>query len=86
MDQSKRQTNFEEMEDRIKRMESAIITSQLHGISGLHHETAEQIVEAKEEEKEEKSSSDKIESQAEISDHLSNLVLDCKGSTSFIGV
>ncbi|MCJ1399994.1 hypothetical protein MMC11_003197 [Xylographa trunciseda] len=62
------------MEDRIKRMESAIITSRLHG-------TAEPV-DGKEEEK---SSSDKIESQAELSNHLSNLVIDPNGSPNFIG-
>ena len=64
------------MEDRIKRMESAIISSGLHG-------TAEPA-EGKEEE-EEKNSSDKIESQAELSNHLSNLVIDPSGSPNFIG-
>ena len=62
------------MEERIKRMESAIITSGLHG-------AAEPV----EEKEEEKSSSDKIESQAELSNHLSNLVIDHKGSPNFIG-
>jgi len=75
-DQSKKEAYFIEMEDRIKRMESAIITA-----SGLH-ETAE-LVEGKEEEK---SSSDKIESQAELSNQLSNLVIDPNGSSNFIGV
>jgi hypothetical protein len=56
-------------------MESAIITSRLHG-------TAEPV-EGKEEEK---SSSDKIESQAELSNHLSNLVIDPSGSPNFIGM
>lgn len=63
------------MEDRIKRMESAIITSRLHG-------TADPV-EGKEEEK---SSSDKIESQARLSNHLSNLVIDSNGSPKFIGM
>jgi hypothetical protein len=63
------------MEDRIKRMESAIITSGLHG-------TAEPV-EGKEEEK---SFFDKIESQAELSNHLSNLVVDPSGSPNFIGM
>ncbi|KAE9376517.1 hypothetical protein N431DRAFT_501370 [Stipitochalara longipes BDJ] len=58
------------MEDRIKRMESAIITSGLHGI---------------EEKEKEKNSSDKIESQAELSNHLSNLVIDPNGSPNVIG-
>ncbi|PMD31403.1 hypothetical protein L207DRAFT_640711 [Hyaloscypha variabilis F] len=62
------------MEDRIKRMESALNTSGLHGVA--------ELVEGKEEEK---SSSDKIESQAELSNHLSNLVIDPTGSPNFIG-
>ena len=73
-DQSKSEAYFDEMEDRIKRMESAIITSGLHG-------TAEPV-EGKEEEK---SSSDQIESQAELSNHFSNLVIDPSGSPNFIG-
>lgn len=56
-------------------MESTIITSGLHG-------TAE-LAEGKEEEKD---SSDIIESQAELSDHLSNLVIDRNGSSNFIGM
>ena len=63
------------MEDRIKRMESAIITSGLHG-------TAEPV-EGKEEEK---SSSNRIESQAGLVNHLSNLVIDANGSSNFIGM
>jgi hypothetical protein len=63
------------MEDRIKRMESALNTSRLHGVA--------ELVEGKEEEK---SSSDKIESQAELSNHLSNLVIDPTGSPNFIGI
>jgi hypothetical protein len=63
------------MEDRIKRMESAIISSGLHA-------TAEPA-EGKDEE--EKNSSDKFESQAELSNHLSNLVIDPSGSPNFIG-
>lgn len=63
------------MEDRIKRMESVIIASRLHG-------TAESV----EGEKEEKNSSDKIESQAGLSNHLSNLVIDPDGSPNFIGM
>jgi hypothetical protein len=63
------------MEDRIKRMESAIITSRLLG-------TAEPE-ERKEEE--EKSSSDKFESQAELTNQLSNLVVNPNGSPNFIG-
>ncbi|KAH8817183.1 fungal-specific transcription factor domain-containing protein [Xylogone sp. PMI_703] len=65
---------FNEMEERIKRMESAIITSGLHG-------TAEPM----EEREEEKSLFDKIESQTELSNHLSNLVVDPGGSPNFIG-
>lgn len=64
------------MEDRIKRMESAIITSRLP-------ETTEPEEEGK---GEEMSSSDKIESQAELSNHLSNLVIDVKGAPNFIGM
>jgi len=56
-------------------MESAIVSSGLHV-------TAEPI-EGKEEEK---SSSDKIESQAALSNHLSNLVIDPNGSPNFIGI
>ena len=67
--------DFDEMEARIKRMESAIISSGQHG-------TAEPI-EVKEEEQ---SSSDKIESQAGLSNHLSNLVVDPSGSPNFIGM
>ena len=63
------------MEDRIKRMESAIIASRLHG-------AAEPV----EEEEEEKSFVDIIESQTELSDHLSNLVVDPGGSPNFIGM
>lgn len=69
------------MEDRIKRMESAIISSGLQGPAGL--------VDAKEEEEEEggeKTSSDKIESQAKLSNQLANLVIDSNGSTNFIGM
>ncbi|CAG8957218.1 hypothetical protein HYFRA_00009420 [Hymenoscyphus fraxineus] len=64
---------FDEMEDRIKRMESAIITSGL--IEGTEPE----------EETREDKSSDKIESQADLSNHLSNLVIDAEGSPNFIG-
>ncbi len=63
------------MEERIKRMESAIITSGVH-------DTAEPA----EETEEEKSSSDKIESQAGLSNYLSNLVVDPNGSSNFIGI
>jgi hypothetical protein len=68
------------MEDRIKRMESAIISSGLQGPAGL--------VDAKEQEEEgeEKTSSDKIESQAKLSNQLANLVIDSNGSTNFIGM
>ena len=75
-DQSKREAYFDEMEYRIKRMESAIISSGLHG-------TAEPV---EEKEEEERSSSDKIESQAELSNRLSNLVIDPNGSPNFIGM
>ncbi|TVY87454.1 putative transcriptional regulatory protein [Lachnellula willkommii] len=74
VDQSKREAYFDAMEDRIRRMESAIIAPELHN-------TAEPV-EVKEEEK---SSSDKIESQAELSNSLSNLVIDPNGSPNFIG-
>lgn len=70
--QSQGAAHFDEMEERIKRMESAIITSRIH--------------EATEPGEEEKSSSDKIESQAELSNHLSNLVIDPNGSSNFIGM
>lgn len=56
-------------------MESVIIASGLH-----------ETVEPKEEEDEEKNSSDKIESQAGLSNHLSNLVIDSNGTSNFIGV
>jgi hypothetical protein len=62
------------MEHRIKRMESAIIPSGRHG-------TAEPV-EGKEEDE---SSTGKIESQAELSNRLSNLVVDSNGSPNFIG-
>ncbi|CAG8976124.1 hypothetical protein HYALB_00002405 [Hymenoscyphus albidus] len=65
---------FDEMEDRIKRMESAIITAGLI-----------EVIEP-EAEKREEESSDKIEIQAELSNHLSNLVIDAKGSPNFIGI
>jgi cobalamin biosynthesis Mg chelatase CobN len=74
-DQSKRGAYIDEMEDRIKRMESAIISSGLHVIA-----------EPEEGKEEEKSSSDKIESQAALSNHLSNLVIDPNGSPNFIGI
>ena len=63
------------MEDRIKRMESAIVTSTLT-------KTAEPI-EVKEEEK---TSYDRIESQAGLLIQLSNLVIDPNGSSNFIGM
>jgi hypothetical protein len=63
------------MEDRIKRMESAIITYGLHGTA-----------EPGEGKEEENSSSDKIESQARLSNRLSNLVVDPNGSPNFIGM
>lgn len=74
-DHRKKEEYFDEMEDRIKRMESAIIASTLHG-------TAEAV----QEKEDEKSSSDKIESQAGISNHLSNLIVDPEGSPNFIGM
>ncbi|KUJ23798.1 uncharacterized protein LY89DRAFT_3279 [Mollisia scopiformis] len=67
------------MEDRIKRMESALITSRLHA-------TTEPVEWKEEEKEEEKSSSERIESQAELSNHLSNLVIDARGSPNFIGL
>jgi hypothetical protein len=66
------------MEDRIKRIESNLITSEFHGTSGPELELAEQ-------KEEEKNSSDKIESQAELSNNMSNLVID-NGSPNFIGM
>lgn len=65
------------MDDRIKRMESAIITSKLHA-------SAEPVV--LEEKEEERSSSAKIESQARLSNQLSELVIDPNGSSNFIGM
>lgn len=62
------------MEERIKRMESALLVSELRGISGTVEEP-----------KEEKNSSDRIEIQAELSNNLSNLVIDSNGSPTFIG-
>jgi hypothetical protein len=56
-------------------MESAIITS------GLAKTT-----ESGEGKEEEKSSSSKIESQAGLSNQLSNLVIDHNGSPNFIGI
>lgn len=55
-------------------MEAALVTT-----GG--HETAE----AEEIKEEEKSSSDKIENQAGLSDQLSNLVIDHDGAPNFIG-
>lgn len=63
------------MEDRIKRMESAIVTVKLR-------RTAEPA-EVKEEEK---SSLDKIKSQAELSNSFSNLVIGPKEFPNFIGM
>ncbi|TVY37027.1 putative transcriptional regulatory protein [Lachnellula subtilissima] len=71
---NKTEAYFDEMENRIKRMESAIIAPEVHG-----------KIEPVEVKEEEKSSSDKIESQAELSNHLSNLVIDPSGSPNFIG-
>jgi hypothetical protein len=63
------------MEDRIKRMELVITASGLH-------ETPETV----EEDNEERSASDKIESQAGLSNYLSNLVIDSSGAPNFIGM
>jgi hypothetical protein len=63
------------MEDRIKRMESAIVANGLHPTG-----------EPGEEQEEEKSSSDQIESQVELANRLSNLVIDANGSSNFIGM
>jgi uncharacterized membrane protein len=63
------------MDDRIKRMESAIITSRLHSSP-----------EPAEENEEDKKSSEKIEDQAKLSNHLSNLVINQGGSPNFIGM
>ena len=65
---------FNEMEERIKRMESAIIASG-------RQDSEESAVG----EEEDKSSADKLESQAGLVDHLSSLVIDPKGSPNFIG-
>lgn len=70
------------MEDRIKRMESAIIASGLQGPAGL----VDVKEEKEEEEEEEKTSSDRIESQAKLSNQLANLVIDSNGSSNFIGM
>ncbi|EED15158.1 conserved hypothetical protein [Talaromyces stipitatus ATCC 10500] len=67
------------MEERIKRMESAIIASGLQGPAGLVN------MKEKEKEEEEKTSSDRIESQAKLSNQLANLVIDSNGSSNFIG-
>lgn len=75
LDQSKREACFDEMEDRIKRMESVITASGVHG-------TTKPV----EGEEEDKSSYDRIESQAELSNHLANLVIDRNGSSNFIGI
>lgn len=64
------------MEDRIRRMESAILASGPQG-------TAESV---EEEEEEEKTSFDKIESQAGLSNHLAHLMIDSDGSPTFIGM
>lgn len=71
---NKRDADFDEMEARIKRMESAIINPR-------QQETAESI----EGQEEEQNSSDKIESQAGLSNHLSNVIVDPNGSPNFIG-
>lgn len=79
-DNRKRDSYYQDMEDRIKRMESAIISSGLQRPAGLVD------VKEQEEEGEEKTSSDKIESQAKLSNQLANLVIDSNGSTNFIGM
>jgi hypothetical protein len=56
-------------------MESAIITSGLHSSP-----------EPPEENEEDKKSSEKIEDQAKLSNHLSNLVMNQGGSPNFIGI
>lgn len=61
------------MEDRIKRMESVITTSALKEAASV-------------DEKEEESLHEGIESQAELSNHLANLVVDPEGSPNFIGM
>lgn len=74
-------SHYQDMEDRIKRMESAIIVSGLQGPAGL--------VNVKKEEKEaeeEETSSCMIENQAKLSNQLANLVIDAHGSTTFIGM
>lgn len=68
------------MEERIKRMESTIIASGLQGPAGLVD------VKEEKEEEEEKTSSDRIESQAKLSNQLANLVIDSNGSSNFIGM
>lgn len=73
-DQNDREPYLHDMEDRIKRVESVIISSRLQDSS-----------EPEKGKDEEKNSSDKIESQARLSNHLSNLMVDPKGSPSFIG-
>jgi inner membrane protein involved in colicin E2 resistance len=78
----KRDSYYQDMEDRIKRMESAIIASGLQGPAGL----VDVKEEKEEEEEEEKTSSDRIESQAKLSNQLANLVIDSNGSSNFIGM
>lgn len=73
-DHKTREPDLHDMEDRIKRMESVIV------LSGLQESADPAKVK-----EEEKSFSDEIESQAELSNHLSNLIIDPKGSPSFIG-
>jgi len=63
------------MEDRIKRMESAIVNTGLLGTA-----------EPGDGNEEEKSSSEKFESQAELSNHFSNLIIDADAAPGFIGI
>lgn len=78
----KRDSYYQDMEDRIKRMESAIIASGLQGPAGL----VDVKEEKEEEEQEEKTSSDMIESQAKLSNQFANLVINSNGSSNFIGM
>ncbi|KAE8551777.1 hypothetical protein EYB25_005667 [Talaromyces marneffei] len=72
-----RDSYYQDIEERIKQMESAIIASGLQGPAGL-------LVGGKEDEGE-TTSSDKIEIQAKLSNQLTNLVIDSNGSFNFIG-
>lgn len=80
----KRDSYYQDMEDRIKRMESAIIASGLQGQAGLVDVKEEE--EEEEEDQEEKTSSDMIESQAKLSNQFANLVINSNGSSNFIGM